>query len=252
MLSAIIKDKIAAAKDIAVSDASETRRTFLSEKYHVKVSADNVATINSANVTVLAIKPQVLPGVMPDLKGKIKPEQLVISIVAGARIATIKKGLSHTAIVRSMPNTPAQIGEGITVWTATHEVTPAQKNQAEQILGVMGKHIYVPDEKYVDMATAVSGSGPAYLFYFVEAIIDAAVELGFSPEDAKLLTMQTVNGATRLLLQSGKEAGELRQAVTSPGGTTAAAIKILEEGGFKSLISKAIYTAHERAKELGK
>ncbi len=252
MLSALIKNNVILAKDITVSDADETRRTFLVEKYGINISGDNVTAITNADIIVFAVKPQVLANIMPDLKGKIKPEQLMISIIAGARIATLKNGLTHTAIVRSMPNSPAQIGEGMTVWTATRDVTTKQRKQTAQILGIMGKQIYVEDENFIDMATAVSGSGPAYLFYFVEALIDSAVELGFTYDEAKLLALQTVKGAVHLLSESGKDAGELRQAVTSPGGTTAAAIKTLEEGGYKFLIAKAIKAALDRAKELGK
>ena len=252
MLSALIKNKVTLAKDITVSDADETRRKFLVEKYGINISGDNVTAITNADIIVFAVKPQVLANIMPDLKGKIKPEQLMISIIAGARVATLKNGLTHNAIVRSMPNTPAQIREGMTVWTATREVTAKQKKKTAQILGIMGEQIYVGDEKFIDMATAVSGSGPAYLFYFVEALIDSAVELGFTYDEAKLMTLQTVKGAVHLLSQSGKEASNLRQAVTSPGGTTAAAIKTLEDGGFRFLIAKAIKAAHIRAKELGK
>jgi len=252
ILSALIKNKVTLAKDITVSDTDETRRKFLAGKYGINISRDNVTAITDADVIVFAVKPQVLTIIMPDLKGKIKPEQLMISIIAGARVATLKNGLTHTAIARSMPNTPAQIGEGMTVWTATREVTATQRKKTEQILSVLGKQIYVEDEKFIDMATAVSGSGPAYLFYFVEALIDSAVELGFTHDEAKLLVLQTVNGAVHLLSQSGKETGDLRQAVTSPGGTTAAAIKTLDEGGFKFLIAKAIKAAYERAKEIGK
>ncbi len=251
ILSALLKSKIASAKDITVSDAADTRRHYLAERYQVNVTADNATSIKNAAVVVLAVKPQVLAAVMTDLKGKIPSGQLVISIIAGARITVMKNGLAHEAIVRGMPNTPAQIGEGMTVWTSTPAVTAVQRKQAEIILNVMGKQIYVNDEKYLDMATAVSGSGPAYLFYFVESLIDAAVELGFTHDEAKLLAMQTVTGAAHLLAQSGKDADELRQAVTSPGGTTAAAIKTLENGGFKELVSKAVKAAHERAKELG-
>jgi len=154
---------------------------------------------------------------------------LIISIIAGKSINTISSCLAHQSIVRSMPNTPAQIGEGMTVWTATSSVTPRQRRCAASILGVMGQEISVDDEKYIDMATAVSGSGPAYVFLFVESLIEAAVKLGFTPEVAQKLVMQTLLGSSHLLKTSGKSAQELRRMVTSPGGTTAEAIGVFEK-----------------------
>ena len=150
-----------------------------------------------------------------------------------------------------MPNTPAQISEGLTVWATTKEVTQRQKKWAGSILGVMGKEIYVEDEKYIDMATAVSGSGPAYFFLFVEALVEAAVNIGFSREMARELVLQTMLGAGHLIQKSGKEPAELRRMVTSPGGTTAEALSELEKGGFANLVKQAVRAAYDRAKELG-
>jgi pyrroline-5-carboxylate reductase len=251
MLSALISKGIAGKKDITVSEPLESRRQFLAESYGVKVTPENPQAIAAADVIVFAVKPQTLPTVSAELAGRLKPGQLLVSIIAGARIETLRNGLNHKSIVRSMPNTPAQIGEGVTVWTATPKVTAAQKKLAGEILGAMGKEIYVDDERYLDMATAVSGSGPAYLFYFVESFIDAAVAIGWSRDLAKELAMGTVLGAAHLLEKSGKEAADLRRAVTSPSGTTAAAISVLEEGKFTGLMARAIAAAHERAKELG-
>lgn len=251
MLSALISKGIAGAKDITVSEPVEQRRQYLIEQYAVKTTARNPGAIASADVIVLAVKPQILPTVLIDLAGRVKSSQLVISIIAGARIETLRDGLNHKAVVRSMPNTPAQIGEGVTVWTGTPEVSVEQKKLAGAILGAMGKEIYVYDERYLDMATAVSGSGPAYLFYFVESFIDAAVAIGWTPEVAKELAVGTILGAAHLLQKSGKEVADLRRAVTSPGGTTAAAIGVLDEGKFRELMAQAIKAAHERAIELG-
>lgn len=252
MLAAILRQQISAPGDITVSDTAAPRRQYLKEKYGVNVTGDNAAAVKSAALVVLAVKPQVLPTVMAEIKGQIRESRLVLSIVAGARIASLRNGLQHNTIVRSMPNTPAQIGLGMTVWTAAPAVSQRQKNLVAKILGALGQQICFTDEKYLDMATAVSGSGPAYLFYFVENFIEAAVAIGFNRRDAKTLALQTINGATGLLAQSGKEAGELRRAVTSPGGTTAAALKTLEEGKFKELVTSAIKAAYARAKELGK
>jgi pyrroline-5-carboxylate reductase len=251
MLAGILAKNLAATRDITVSDISETRRQYLSQKYIVKVSADNLQAITGKDIIILAIKPQTLDTIMADLVGHLKPVQLVISIIAGAGIDTLQQGLNHHAIVRSMPNTPAQIIEGITVWTATKKVNDSQKKIASNILGAMGKEFYVEDERFIDMATAISGSGPAYLFYFIEAMIDAATKIGLPREMAKEMVIGTVIGAGDLVEQSGKEPAELRRMVTSPGGTTAEAIRKFEEGGFSDLIYQAVKAAYEKARLLG-
>jgi pyrroline-5-carboxylate reductase len=252
MVTAILSKKLAKAADITVSEVLEPRRQYLAQKYDVKVTANSKSAVAGSDIIILSIKPQNLTGVLAELNGHLKPEQLVLSIIAGARIETVRKGLDHRAIVRSMPNTPAQIGEGVTVWTATPEVSQKQQQQAAVILGAMGKEIHATEERFLDAATAVSGSGPAYLFYFVESLIDAAVDAGFERETAKQLALGTVLGASKLLQSSGKATADLRRAVTSPGGTTAAAMQVFEEGGFHDLIIKAVRAAHKRAQELGK
>jgi pyrroline-5-carboxylate reductase len=251
ILSAVLKNKLAAAKDITVSDIDANKRNNLEQKYKIITSSDNQTAIEGKEAVILAVKPQVLAEIMPALNNRIKPNQLVISILAGKSIKTISSGLNHNCIVRSMPNTPAQIGEGMTVWTATPQVTSEQKKLAAAILGAMGKELFVEDEKYLDMATAVSGSGPAYFFLFVESMTDAAVNLGWTPDEAQLLVMQTLVGSTGLLNKSGKSPQELRRMVTSPGGTTAEAIAAFEKGGFGGLIEQAVTAAFEKAKKLG-
>lgn len=252
ILKAIIANKLAAPAEICVSDISEDRRNYLKKEYKVAVTEDSLKAANNAEIIILAVKPQILPAVFSGLNNKLKPAQLVLSIIAGATIDKIAGGLNHKRIIRSMPNTPAQIGEGMTVWTATSAVTAAQKKQAKAILGVMGQELFVGDEKYLDMATAISGSGPAYVFYFVEAFAEAAVKIGWTPEAAEKLALQTLVGATTLLQKSGKKPADLRRAVTSPGGTTAAAIEQFEKGNYKLLFTQAIEAALKRAKELGK
>jgi pyrroline-5-carboxylate reductase len=159
ILSAVMGRGLSSPKEITVSEISEVRRNYLKEKYKIKVTNDNLIAISSAEVVLLAVKPQTLSVVLNELQNNLKATQLVLSIIAGARIKSISDGLHHKRIVRSMPNTPAQIGEGMTVWTATPEVTAKQKKQAKTILGVMGQELFVDDEKYLDMATAISGSG---------------------------------------------------------------------------------------------
>lgn len=252
MLSAILEKGLSSPRDILVSDASEIRRQHLEQQYGVAVTADNRAAADSSDVVVLAVKPQNLPEVIAELGGQLKPAQLLLSIIAGAGVDTLRRGLSHRSIVRAMPNTPAQIGEGITVWTATDEVSGQQREWASSILGAIGKEIYLADEKYIDMATAVSGSGPAYFFIFVEVLVEAAVNIGLPHDIAQELVLQTMLGSAKLIQQAAKPPAELRRMVTSPGGTTAEALLVLESGGFTELLTRAVDAAYQKAKELGR
>lgn len=251
MLSAILGKRLSLPQSISVSDISEARRQHLGQKYGVAVMSDNRQAIKRGDVVVLAIKPQNLAEVMAELNGQLNSAQLVLSIIAGARINTLCRGLNHNCVVRAMPNTPAQIGEGISVWTATAEVNKQQKGWAGSILGAMGKEIYVDDEKYIDMATAVSGSGPAYVFLFVEALVDAAMHIGLPCDMAQELVLQTLLGSGHFLQKSGKQPLELRRMVTSPGGTTAEALHQLEKGKFTELVKQAVEAAYHKAKRLG-
>ncbi|MFC1941079.1 pyrroline-5-carboxylate reductase [Chloroflexota bacterium] len=251
MLSAILDKGLSQPQDISVSDVSEIRRQYLEQKYDVTAMNDNRLVVDKSEVVVLAIKPQNLAEVMTEISGQLQPTQLVLSIIAGASVQTLSSGLDHKRVVRAMPNTPAQIGEGISVWTATDEVTEQQKKWAGAILGAMGKEIYFDDEKYIDMATAVSGSGPAYFFLFVEALVEAAVQIGLPGDVAQELALQTMLGSGHLIQKSGKQPDELRRMVTSPGGTTAEALLILDKGGFTSLIKQAVSAAYNKAKRLG-
>jgi pyrroline-5-carboxylate reductase len=188
------------------------------------------------------------------LRGAVQPGALVLSIVAGATIEKISKGLEHTAVVRSMPNTPAQIGEGITVWTAARAVSAEQQEMARRILAALGEEIFVEEETYLDMATALSGTGPAYVFLFMEAMVDAGVHLGFPRRIAERLVAQTVRGSVDYYTrrEDPVHLARLRNEVTSPGGTSAAALYYLEKAGFRTAISRAIWAAYERSQELGK
>ncbi len=251
MLSAILDKGLSLPESISISDITKARRQYLEQKYSVTVTDDNWRAAYGGEVVVLAIKPQNLAEVMAGLSGQLKPTQLVLSIIAGATIQTLSSGLDHNRVVRAMPNMPAQIGEGISVWTATTEVTEQQRGWASSILGAIGKEIYVADEKYIDMATAISGSGPAYFFLFVEALVEAAVRIGLPRDVAQELVLQTMLGSAHLIQKSGKEPAELRRMVTSPGGTTAEALLQLEKGGFAELVSQAVSAAYNKAKELG-
>jgi len=251
MLSAILKAGITLPPAISVSDIDGTRRQHLEQKYGVAVMSDNRLAADRGDILVLSVKPQNLTEVMAELGGQLRPGQLVLSIIAGKKINTLCSGLNHSCVVRAMPNTPAQIGEGISVWTATAEVTGQQKEWAGSILGAMGKEIYVDDEEYIDMATAVSGSGPAYVFLFAESLAAAAVHIGLPRNMAEELVLQTLLGSGRLIQKSDKPPAELRRMVTSPGGTTAEALLQLEKGAFSELIAKAVSAAYDKSKRLG-
>jgi len=252
MLAVVLQKRLAKPQAITVSDVAEARLRYLEKKYGIVTISSNRQAVEKAEVIVLAIKPQNLPQVMAELKGYLKPSQLVLSIIAGAKINTLSRGLGHNLIVRAMPNTPAQIGEGISVWTATADVSKKQKESARAILRAMGKQVYVDDESYIDMATAVSGSGPAYFFLMVEALVAAAVDIGLPRDKALVLVLQTMLGSGHLIQRSGREPGELRRMVTSPGGTTAEALAQFEEGKLTELFKKAVRAAYNKAKELGR
>ena len=252
MLAAVLTRALAQPESISVSDVSHKRLEHLKKQYSVTVTPDNHEAVSGKDIIILAVKPQNLPELLKELKGEIKSGQLVLSIIAGAKISTIFLGLNHNAVVRAMPNTPAQIGEGMSVWTATSDVTDRQKQSAKAILGAMGRELYVDDEAYLDMATAISGSGPAYFFLMVEALVAAAMEIGLPRDTAQELVLQTMLGSGKFIRQSGEAPAELRRKVTSPGGTTAAALNQFEKGGFNELVRRAVKAAYDRAKELGK
>lgn len=236
---------------VTASDTQQERLKAVQDAYGIQITQNNLEATRKANVVILAIKPQVLPAVLAELRDTIKDETLVLSIVAGVTIKTIAAGLNHCAIVRTMPNTPAQVGEGMTVWTASTEVASVQIQQATAIVDALGKHLHVSNEKFLDMATAITGSGPAYVFLLIEALVDSAVQLGFSIADAHELVVQMVFGAASFARVSEAEPAEMRNMVTSPGGTTAAAVSQLEKGAFRSLISDAVQAAYLRSVELG-
>ncbi len=241
-----------APSQITVSEPLAERRAYLVQGLGISAVERNTEAVVGADIVVLAVKPQILGGVLQELRGSVpQRDTLVLSIVAGADVETIRDGLACEAIVRSMPNTPGQIGEGITVWMATPACSLAQREQAREIIGVLGQEILVEDEKYLDMATAISGSGPAYVFLFIEALVDAGVHLGFSRPVAEQLVLQTVRGSAAYAQNTGTHPTLLRNMVTSPGGTTAEALGVLEQEGFRAALAQAVWACYERAQELG-
>jgi pyrroline-5-carboxylate reductase len=254
MIAGLIRESVASPESLLASGPRLERGEELQEMYGIEPYTDNAAVARQADVVVLSVKPQRLERVLIGLRGAIKPAALVLSIVAGASIEKIGNGLGHKRIVRSMPNTPAQIGEGITVWTAAPEVSEDQHEMARQILGALGDEIFVEEEYYLDMATALSGTGPAYVFLFMEAMVDAGVHLGFPRRIAEMLVAQTVRGSVDYYQKRSDPVhlARLRNQVTSPGGTSAAALYYLEKAGFRTAISRAIWAAYERSQELGR
>lgn len=251
MIAGLLRKKLAKPENILASGPREERGMELNKKYKIKTFTDNASAASQADVVVLSVKPQRLSEVMKGLY-KIRPEALVLSIVAGASIQKISKTLKHQAVVRSMPNTPGQISEGITVWTASAKTSKEQQEMARQILGALGEEVFVEDESYLDMATALSGTGPAYVFLFTEALIDAGVHLGFPRRIAEQLVLQTIRGSVSFYHQAEQHPATLRNQVTSPGGTSAEALYYLEKAGFRTAISRAVWAAYQRSLELGK
>ena len=249
--TAVIKNNLAAPQDVCIGDVNRQRLEQLQTEFGVCVSTSNVEAVAGADVVVLAVKPQILEIVMAEMSGKLPRSALLFSIVAGKQIETLAHGFCHQAVVRAMPNTPAQSGKGITVWTATQDVMAAQRINAEAIVHVMGRGIYTGYELFIDLATAVSGSGPAYTFLFMEEMIKAAVAIGMPGELARILVLQTVLGSAEYATMIDKDLVELRRNVTSPGGTTAAAISVFEKGNFGGLMKDAVDAAYRRAQELG-
>ncbi len=251
ILSGLIRQKLANPHQITASEPREERALELNEKYGIHTTQNNLNAVDHADIVVLAVKPQQLDKVMASLSGKIPEKAVVVSIVAGATIETIAGGLNHKAVVRTMPNTPGQIGEGITVWYASSTVDETQLQSAKLMLQALGKDVRVDEEYYLDMATAVSGTGPMYVFLFMEAMMDAAVHLGFSRHVAEQLVIQTIRGSVDYYDGQPRHVADLRNKVTSPGGTSASALYYLEKAGFRTAISRAIWAAYERSQQLG-
>jgi len=236
---------------IRVVDPDGEARARLEKTFELTAFTDPVAAIEGADVVLLAVKPQIMSLVLSDLAGHVRPGQLVLSIAAGVTIASIESQLGQgLAVVRCMPNTPALIGHGITGMTAGPQCSPKQLELAEQILSAASEVVWLEDEGLMDAVTAVSGTGPAYYFLLTEVLAAAARELGLAPETADRLAAITCFGAGAMVATSPDEAEELRRRVTSPGGTTEAAMAVLENGAFRDLMLRAVTAARDRSREL--
>ena len=234
-------------EDVTVAEVVEARRLAISESLAVAVTSDASAAIEGAGMVLLAVKPQDLQSV----RGAVARSAVLVSIAAGVQIATIAAAFGHDRIVRVMPNTPAAIGAGISAWTATPTVSPAERETVRTLLRSVGDEVYLEDEKKIDMATALNGSGPAYVFLFIEALIEAGVSMGLSREQSTALASQTVAGSARYIIETGRTPADLRAAVTSPGGTTAAGLLEMEKGAFRATVIEGVRAAYRRALELG-
>lgn len=252
IIKGLLNQKLLTGDQLIAADPREEHGRELVARYHLHFTTDNAEAARAADVLVIATKPQVISQVFHAMGGAGSKASLVLSILAGVRISTLMDGTGNRSVVRAMPNTPAQIGEGITVWTATPDVQETERQQAKALLGALGEDLYMDDEKFLDMATALSGTGPAYVYLFMEALIDAGVHMGFSRRDAERLVLQTVRGSVDYARQSGLHPAELRNQVTSPGGTSAEAIYHLEKGGLRTVLSRAVYAAYRRSVELGR
>jgi pyrroline-5-carboxylate reductase len=251
MIAGLIRGRLVEAAKVVASHPRSDRREQLAREHGIRVTASNVEAVTGADVVLLAVKPQMLARVGREIGPHLAPGQLVLSVIAGATTAALEGFLGHRELVRGMPNTPAQIGRGVTVWYATPETTDEQRAQAKALLSALGSEIEVDDEKFVAMATAVSGTGPTYVFLVMEALIDAAVHLGFPRHVAHDLVVETLEGSTLFAKQSGDHPAVLRNMVTSPGGTSAAALHELESGRLRTVLSEAVWAAYRRTVELG-
>ncbi len=261
MVAGLLKQRLVAPAQVTGSHPRAARRAELQAKYGIRMFEQNreaaaFAETNGgarwhSSIITLAVKPQKLNGVLHELEGALGAADLALSIVAGAHLETIANALAHPAVVRVMPNTPAQIGEGMSVWTATDEVDEARERQVRALLGALGKELRVVEERQIDMATALSATGPTYIFLVMESLVDAGVHLGFSREVARELVLQTMLGSVLFAMESHRHPAELRNMVTSPGGTSAEAIYQMEKGSLRTVLSKAVYAAFQRATALG-
>ena len=238
------------AAQIRASDPGEETRARVKAEHGIEVFADNAQAIKGVDVVVLAVKPQAMKAVCEAIRPSLKPNQLVVSIAAGITCASMNNWLGAQPIVRCMPNTPALVRQGVSGLYATAQVSAEQRQQAQELLSAVGIALWLDEEQQLDAVTAVSGSGPAYFFLLIEAMTAAGVKLGLPPEIAAQLTVQTALGAAHMAVASDVDAAELRRRVTSPAGTTEAAIKSFQAGGFEALVEKALGAAAHRSAEM--
>ncbi len=251
MIAGLLEEGVLSPERIAVSNRRPARAEELRARFGVDAHQDNGAVAASADVLVLSVKPQTLAGVLRELSGKIPPQALVISIVAGARTEVLRRALRHDRVARCMPNLPCRIRRGMTVWAATPDARPEDLARVRSILGVMGEELQVDDEGHVDRATAVNGTGPAIVAEFVKAMLEAATYVGQPRHVARETVLATLLGTAELIRQSDAHVSELIDEVTSPGGTTSRALQVLKQGRFGAVVTDAVDAAYNRTLALG-
>lgn len=251
IFSALLQNGICLPENLVISGPDENRNKLLSERYSIKATTLNGEAVNNADIVVLSVKPQKFQQAIKPIKGKIKDSALVLSIIAGINLGTLINTSGHDKVIRAMPNTPARIAKGITAWTASKAVTEEQMQLTRDLLSALGEEVFVDDENYLDMSTALSGTGPAYIFLFMEAMIDAGVHLGLPRRISEQLVTETIKGSVQYYESNHEHPAKLRNDVTSPGGTSAEALYYLEKAGFRTALSRAIFAAFERSRDLG-
>ena len=251
MIKGLLARGLVQAEQIVASDPVPARRSAMTTAFGIQTTDDNLTAVHNASVVLLCVKPQALDAVASGLRQQFAPDALLISILAGTTLGTLQQALGHERIVRAMPNTPAQVNLGATVWMATPAVSPAQRQQTELILGALGEQISADKEDFLDMQTGLGGSGPGFVFLIIEAMTDAGVQMGFTRADAQKIVLQTIAGSVALVRETGLHPAELKNRVTSAGGTTAAGLYVLEKAGVRAILADAIIAAYHRSQELG-
>lgn len=258
LIAPLVETSIQSAENISVYDVSVSAMDHIVKKYdgRMKTCVSIPDAVDGADLIVMAVKPQSVGIVYEELRkarelSLLRDDTTLLSVIAGKPIASFVEGTGIAKIARSMPNTPAQIGQGVTVWCCTPDIKSEEQKKIQKVLGSFGKSIYVEDESYIDMSTAISGSGPAYIFLLIEAMIDAGVDMGFSRETATTLVHQTILGSTMYAMETGEHPAVLRNQVTSPAGTTASALYELENGKFRTVIKDAVWACYRRSLEMG-
>ena len=252
LMRGIIEAGLTRSEDIIISDISEEKLKIKSEKLKVQVAKDNREAVKEAEVIILAVKPKDIEGLLVEIKDSLEPKKLVISIVAGITTSYIEKMLKkEVPVIRVMPNTPVAVKEGASAFSIGKYASQKEEKIVESIFGAVGKVVKVK-ESLMDVVTALSGSGPAYIFYIIASLVEAAISLGLDERTATTLATQTVLGSAKLLQETGEEPATLKEKVTSKGGTTEAALLVLDEGKLKETLDKALKAAAKRSKELTK
>ena len=252
LLGGILKSHLAEPEDVVATDAREERRRELEEQWKVRVlPTDNRKAIAGRDVVIIAVKPNVVPAVLEDLRGALRKNQIVLTVAAGVPLSVYESALGkQVPLFRAMPNIPVVVEEGATAFAGNSATTPEQRAIVEKIFGALGAVAFV-EESQLDAVTALSGSGPAYIYMVIEALIDGGKKMGLSHDVATRLTVQTVLGAAKLVRETTVHPAVLRDAVVTPGGTTIAAIHELEKHGLRSMLISAVETATARSKEIG-